>query len=64
MVKVNGEPLDLAGMRLSDYLSSASYSLSFIAVEKNGTIVPRSQYDSCILADGDSVEIVSFVGGG
>lgn len=64
MVKVNGEPLDLAGIPLSDYLASASYSLAFIAVEINGEIVPKSEYPSRVLKEGDSVEIVSFVGGG
>jgi sulfur carrier protein len=33
-------------------------------VELNLEIVPKSQYDSTILKDGDSVEVVSFVGGG
>ncbi|WP_366511498.1 sulfur carrier protein ThiS [Maricaulis sp.] len=35
-----------------------------IAVERNLAIVPRSQYDQTVLADGDRIEIVAFVGGG
>ncbi|MFV0645115.1 MAG: sulfur carrier protein ThiS, partial [Sphingomonadaceae bacterium] len=35
-----------------------------IAVEQNGTIVPRSTLASALLADGDVLEIVHFVGGG
>ena len=34
------------------------------AVERNGDIVPKAQYDETVLKDGDSVEVVSFVGGG
>lgn len=35
-----------------------------IAVELNGTIVPRSRYADTRLAAGDRVEIVGAVGGG
>lgn len=35
-----------------------------IAVELNGDICPRAEYDSRILKKGDVMEIVSFVGGG
>ncbi len=64
MVKVNGEEIDIAGKTLSEYLSSANFDMQRIAVERNGDIVPRAQYDKTTLADGDSVEVVSFVGGG
>jgi len=42
--------LDLAGKR--------------IAMERNGEIVPRSQFAQHILQDGDRLEIVVAVGGG
>lgn len=35
-----------------------------IAVERNGEIVPRSQFGAVSLADGDALEIVIAVGGG
>ena len=35
-----------------------------IALERNGEIVPRSQFDAVELADGDALEIVVAVGGG
>ncbi len=35
-----------------------------IAVERNGVIVPRSQYEVTQLADGDQLEVVIAVGGG
>jgi sulfur carrier protein len=35
-----------------------------IALERNGEIVPRSQYMQQMLADGDRLEIVVAVGGG
>ena len=35
-----------------------------VAVEKNGEIVPKAEYSHTVLKNGDSVEVVSFVGGG
>jgi sulfur carrier protein len=35
-----------------------------IALERNGEIVPRSQFPSQQLEDGDTLEIVAAVGGG
>ena len=64
MVKVNGELLNLAGNTVADYLADANYNLKRIAVELNGNIVPKSQYEATVLQDGDSIEVVSFVGGG
>ena len=64
MVRINGEELDIAGKTLAEYLATTSYDPKRIAVERNGDIVPKVQYGETILTDGDSVEIVSFVGGG
>ena len=64
MVKVNGMELDIAGKTVSEYLATTKYDPKRIAVERNGDIVFKSQYDIAVLEDGDSLEIVSFVGGG
>lgn len=64
MVKINGIELDAAGKTITEYLAAASYSPERVAVERNGEIVPKAQYGETVLADGDSVEVVSFVGGG
>lgn len=64
MVKVNGMELDLAGKTVAEYLATTNYDSKRIAVERNGDIVFKSQYDQTILEDGDSLEVVSFVGGG
>ena len=64
MVKVNGTELDIAGKTVSEYLATTNYDPKRIAVERNGDIVFKSQYDVAILEDGDYVEIVNFVGGG
>ena len=64
MVKVNGTELDIAGKTVSEYLATTNYDSKRIAVERNGDIVFKSRYDTTTLEDGDSLEVVSFVGGG
>ncbi len=64
MVRVNGNDEDAAGMVLKDYLKAKQYPVDGIAVECNEEILPKSQYGSYLLKDGDVIEIVSFVGGG
>ena len=65
MVKVNGEVAEnIAGKNITEYLTESGYDIKRVAVELNGDILPKAQYESTLLQDGDSVEIVSFVGGG
>ena len=64
MVKVNGKELDLAGKTVAEYLLTTDYDAKRIAVERNGEIVFKSQYSETVLNDGDSIEVVIFVGGG
>ncbi len=64
MLKINGCEKDASGQTLADYLHKSGYDCARIAVEINLSIVPKSRYAETILRDGDSVEIVSFVGGG
>lgn len=64
MVDVNGEMLDLAGKTVGDRLREEGRSFERIAVMINGEILPKSDYDTAVLRDGDKVDIVGFVGGG
>ena len=64
MVKSNGTEQPLEGQTLAAYLHGAGYDVTRIAVEKNGVIVPKDRYEETILEAGDSLEVVSFVGGG
>ncbi len=34
------------------------------AVARNGSLIPRRQWDDTMLGDGDEVEVVTAVGGG
>ncbi len=64
MVKINGAACDAAGQNLRDFLESSGYGSERVAVERNGKIVPKADYKDTIIADGDELEVVRFVGGG
>ena len=62
---VNGQARSLApSQTVADLIRELGYENKRIAVERNGDIVPRSQHDTTVLADGDRLEIVVAVGGG
>jgi len=62
---VNGEQILLESeISVGDFLTRESYDPLRVAVEKNGSIVPKNAYGSEMLCDGDKIEIVCFVGGG
>ena len=64
-VAVNGEDrrLDL-GTTVADLLRSLELLGKPVAVERNGSTVPKAQHAQTALVEGDRVEIVTFVGGG
>lgn len=64
MVKINGEPFDIAGKTLAEYLVSTQYDPKRIAVERNSEIVPKAKYGETVLEEDDVIEVVNFVGGG
>lgn len=51
-------------LNLTQLISALQLSGKRIAIERNGEIVPRSQFDRVIPASGDKLEIVVAVGGG
>ena len=64
MIIVNGRGIDKKSLCLSHWLLLNDYDCDLIAVERNGSTVKRNDYDKTVLQDGDTVEIVQFVGGG
>lgn len=62
---LNGEArAAAAGETLLDLLAALGRDPRTVAIEKNGAIVPRSEYGATPLLAGDRVEIVHFVQGG
>ena len=63
MLTINGQPSDEDGRSVLEYLQQAGRTAR-VAVELDGEIVPRTQYPDTVLGEGQTLEIVSFVGGG
>jgi len=64
-VRVNGEELLLPrGASVTALLDRLKISTPRVAVERNREILPKSSYPSTLLEEGDSFEVVEFVGGG
>ena len=64
-VYVNGTARQLPdNCSIAALIEALGYTGKRIALEKNGEIVPRSQYSEHTLNDGDKLEIVVAVGGG
>ena len=62
---VNGEELDFPnGTTVRQLLEQLKLADRPVAVERNGLIVPHSTFDRSELSEGDSLEIVTLVGGG
>ena len=64
IVKINGETKEIDNMSLFDIIIDSNLEPTRVAVELNGKIIPRADFKSTMLKDGDSLEIVHFVGGG
>lgn len=61
---INGEPRRSSSRTIAALVEEIGLRPEKVAVERNGTIVPRSTLGEAALADGDVLEIVHFVGGG
>jgi sulfur carrier protein len=62
---INGTQRQFAGpLNVTELVANLDLLGKRIAVERNGDIVPRSQFSDTPLASGDRLEIVVAVGGG
>ena len=60
----NAKQLDSENMTIAALVVTLNLAGKRLAIEKNGEIVPRSQFDTVNLQEGDMLEIVGAVGGG
>jgi thiamine biosynthesis protein ThiS len=64
-LQVNGrKELCEEGTTLAGLLERLRLDPRRVAVERNGSIVPKSAFAETTLVEGDLIEIVEFVGGG
>ncbi len=64
MITVNGEIVQLDAVPLSELLTQMNLGNRLCAVEVNKELIPHKERETYVLQDGDSVEIVTIVGGG
>lgn len=65
-ITINGNPRNFENSQLTIDQLVAQLGLQGkrLAIERNGEIVPRSQFQQTELSNGDKLEIVGAVGGG
>lgn len=64
-ITLNGEARSVdAGTSLQQLLDALEVNCDALVVQRNDDIVARAQFADTPLADGDTLELVRFVGGG
>ena len=62
---VNGQAREVpSGITVRELIAELGLEGGPVAVERNLEVVPRAEHARAVLAEGDVVEIVHFVGGG
>ena len=64
-IRLNGESHQLpASLNIAQLLEHFDLPKDRVAVERNRMIVPKLQWESIAVTNGDELEVVHFVGGG
>ena len=62
---VNGKNFELENdINVYEFLAQNSYELKFIALERDGEILPKKLWREHFMSEGKAYEIVTLVGGG
>lgn len=64
VILVNGERKEVGPLSVLGLLENLEIDPRRVAVELNLEILPKSDFETTTLQDGDRIEIVHFVGGG
>ncbi len=64
-ITVNGNSVEIEeNSTINDFIKERNVTGKMFAVEKNLEIINKDRYDSEVINEGDSLEIVGFFGGG
>ena len=64
-ITLNGDAHEVAGpLTVSELLERLNIDARRVAVERNLVVLKRDAFASTVIAEGDEIEIVNFVGGG
>ena len=62
---LNGKNFELENdISVYEFLIQNGYELKFIALERDGEILPKKLWSESFMSDGKAYEIVTLVGGG
>ena len=62
---LNGKIFELENdMSVYDFLAQNGYELKFIALERDGEILPKKLWSEHVMSEAKAYEIVTLVGGG
>ena len=63
--RVNGKIFELENdINVYEFLAKNGYELKFIALERDGEILPKKFWRERFMSEGKTYEIVTLVGGG
>jgi thiazole synthase len=64
-ITLNGDRFELpAPISVRDLLRQLDIDPGRVAVERNLVVLKRTAFDTTLIAEGDEIEVVNFVGGG
>jgi thiamine biosynthesis protein ThiS len=64
-ITLNGDRFEItAPLTIAELLTQLAIDARRVAVEHNLSVVKRTAFADTVVAEGDEVEIVNFVGGG
>ena len=63
-LQINGELVAIEPCSLAHYIDTCDLDITSLIVECNGSIIRQEEWSDRMLAEGDHLELLSFVGGG
>ncbi len=63
-ITVNGKPETISAASIAAYVEEKGLAPETLVVEHNGQVIVADQWVETLLAEGDRLELLSFVGGG
>jgi len=64
-IRLNGAEMDVpVQTTIGTLVDKVVHDRERVAVERNGEIVPRADYDATEVVEGDALEVVTLAGGG
>jgi len=64
MIQLNGEQCEVSAATVAELVAELGLEKRMLAVELNLEVVPKSEYESRKLVEGDRLEVVHMIGGG